>query len=122
MLTNVRTAAVHGVEPFVVNVEVNMTSGLPSFMVVGLPQGAVREGRERVATALSNSGWPLPPKRVTVNLAPADVRKDGTAFDLAIAVGLLAASGVLDPEVLSGWAFLGELGLDRVSGVAEPCP
>ncbi len=85
-----------------------MTSGLPSFMVVGLPQGAVREGRERVATALSNSGWPLPPKRVTVNLAPADVRKDGTAFDLAIAVGLLAASGVLDPEVLSGWAFLGE--------------
>ena len=112
MLTNVRTAAVHGVEPFVVNVEVNMTSGLPSFMVVGLPQGAVREGRERVATALSNSGWPLPPKRVTVNLAPADVRKDGTAFDLAIAVGLLAASGVLAPEVLSGWAFLGELGLD----------
>ena len=112
MLTNVRTAAVHGVEPFVVNVEVNMTSGLPSFMVVGLPQGAVREGRERVATALSNSGWPLPPKRVTVNLAPADVRKDGTAFDLAIAVGLLAASGVLAPEVLAGWAFLGELGLD----------
>jgi magnesium chelatase family protein len=112
MLANVRTAAVHGVEPFIVNVEVNLASGLPSFMVVGLPQGTVREGRERVATALRNSGHPLPPKRVTVNLAPADIRKDGTALDLPIAVGLLAAAGVIECSALDGWAFLGELGLD----------
>jgi len=95
-----------------VNVEVNLASGLPSFMVVGLPQGAVREGRERVAAALRNTGYPLPPRRITVNLAPGDVRKEGTAFDLPIAVGLLAAGGSLDPARLAGHAFLGELGLD----------
>jgi len=112
MLANVRTAAVHGVEPFMVNVEVNLASGLPSFMVVGLPQGAVREGRERVAAALRNTGYPLPPRRITVNLAPGDVRKEGTAFDLPIAIGLLAASGRLDLARLAGHAFVGELGLD----------
>lgn len=112
MLANVNTGAIHGVEPFLVTVEVNLVSGLPSFTVVGLPQGAVREGRERVAAALRNSGYPLAPRRVTVNLAPGDVRKEGTAFDLPIAVGLLGASGVVDPSRLIDRAFLGELGLD----------
>ncbi len=112
MLANVHSAAVHGVEPLLVRVEVNLAAGLPSFAVVGLPQGAVREGRERVAAALRNTGFPLPSRRITVNLAPADVRKDGTAFDLPIAVGLLAAAGRIDPEALEERAFIGELGLD----------
>ncbi|HEX7119315.1 MAG TPA: YifB family Mg chelatase-like AAA ATPase [Longimicrobiales bacterium] len=80
--------------------------------VVGLPQGAVREGRERVTAALKNSGYALPPKRITVNLAPADIRKEGSAFDLPIALGLLAASGGFPPERLEGACFVGELGLD----------
>jgi len=121
MLSHVQTGAVHGVDPFVVRVEVSLASGLPSFTVVGLAHGAVREGRERVTAALKNSGFELPQRRITVNLAPADVRKDGSAFDLAIAVGLLVAGGQARPHGLSSHAFLGELGLDGtlrpVSGV-----
>src|SRR5690606_19016269 len=78
----------------------------------GLPQGAVREGRERVTAALGNSGYSLPPRRITVNLAPADVRKDGSAFDLPIAIGLLAGAGVVPVSPLAGSCFAGELGLD----------
>ena len=112
MLAHVKTGAVHGVDPFLVSVEVNLTSGLPTFTVVGLAHGAVREGRERVTAALKNMGYDLPHRRITVNLAPADVRKDGTAFDLPIAVGLVAADGRLDVTRLGSHAFLGELGLD----------
>lgn len=112
MIAHVTTAAVRGVDSYPVHVEVNLASGLPAFTVVGLAEGAVREGRERVSAALRNTGFPLPPRRITVNLAPADVRKEGSAFDLPIAVGLLAASGHVDPERLAGCAFLGELGLD----------
>lgn len=112
MLARVTTAAVRGVDSYLVRVEVNLASGLPTFTVVGLAEGAVREGRERVGAALRNAGYPLPPRRITVNLAPADVRKEGSAFDLPIAMGLLAASGHLDPEVLRATAFVGELGLD----------
>ena len=112
MLAHVHTAALRGIESFLVKVEVNLSYGLPAFTVVGLPHGAVRESRDRVAAALRNSGFPLPPRRITVNLAPGDVRKEGTAFDLPIAVGLLAAVGHLDDSLLSECAFLGELGLD----------
>ena len=91
MLAHVHTAALRGVESFLVRVEVNLSSGLPAFTVVGLPHGAVRESRDRVTAALRNSGFPLLNRRITVNLAPGDVRKEGTAFDLPIAVGLLAA-------------------------------
>lgn len=112
MLAHVHSAAVQGVDSYMVQVEVNLASGLPAFTVVGLPVGAVREGRERVSAALKNVGYPLPPRRITVNLAPADVRKEGSAFDLPIAVGLLAASGHLDASALEGVAFVGELGLD----------
>ncbi len=112
MLARVHTAALRGVESFLVRVEVNLSSGLPAFIVVGLPHGAVRESRDRVAAALRNSGFPLPSRRITVNLAPGDVRKEGTAFDLPMAVGLLAAGGQLEHESLRGCAFLGELGLD----------
>jgi magnesium chelatase family protein len=111
VLTQVHSAAVHGVDAFIVRVEVNLAAGLPNFSVVGLPEGAVREGRERVTAALQNVRRPLPPQKITVNLAPADVRKEGSAFDLPIALGLLAASQEVPPDRLAGCAFLGELGL-----------
>ena len=117
MLATIRSGAVLGVDAYPVRVEVDLARGLPSMSVVGLPQGAVREGRERVTAALLNSGFELPPKRITVNLAPADVPKRGSAFDLPIALGLLAAAGRLgpctadDPE-LGALSFIGELGLD----------
>ena len=112
MLAQVLTAALRGVDSYLVQVEVNLAPGLPAFAVVGLAQGAVREGRERVGAALRNTGYPLPPRRITVNLAPADVRKEGSAFDLPVAVGLLAAAGHVDLLRVEGTAFLGELGLD----------
>jgi magnesium chelatase family protein len=121
MLANVLTGAVHGVDPLMVRVEVHLASGLPTFTVVGLAQGAVREGRERVTAALRTAHFTLPHRRITVNLAPADVRKEGAAFDLPIAVGLLVAGGLVEPPDLGTSAFLGELGLDGtlrpVSGV-----
>jgi len=91
---------------------VDITNGLPNFTTVGLPLGAVKEGRERVAAALGNAGYQLPLRRITVNLAPADVPKRGSALDLAIAVGILAASGQLVEDRLAGTLFLGELGLE----------
>jgi magnesium chelatase family protein len=117
VLTQLLSAAVHGVDAFLVRVEVNVSAGLPNFQVVGLAEGAVREGRERVTAALQNVHRPLPPQKVTVNLAPADVRKDGSAFDLPIALGLLAHNGYVEPACLEGHAFLGELGL---SGELRP--
>jgi magnesium chelatase family protein len=123
MLAHVTTAALRGVDCFLVRVEVNLASGLPAFTVVGLAESAVREGRERVGAALRNAGHPLPPRRITVNLAPADVRKVGSSFDLPIAVGLLAAAGVIDPARLDGCGFLGELGLDgRLRSVRGALP
>src|SRR6185436_14373803 len=96
---------------YLVEVEVDLANGLPSFTTVGLPQGAVREGKERVTGALTNSGFEFPLKRTTCNLAPADVPKAGSGFDLAIALGILAASGQIRSESLEGVVFLGELGL-----------
>lgn len=112
MLAQVMSGAVIGVEAFLVRVEVDLSNGLPSMSVVGLPEGAVREGRERVTAAIHNSGYEIPPRRVTVNLAPADIRKEGSAFDLPIALGLLATTGVIPIESLGGACFAGELGLD----------
>ncbi|MHC4910035.1 MAG: magnesium chelatase domain-containing protein, partial [Planctomycetota bacterium] len=93
MLSRIETCTLRGIEAHPVHVEVSLTSGLPSFTVVGLAQSAVREGRERVASALRTTGLGLPNRRITVNLAPADVRKSGTSFDLPIALGILAAAG-----------------------------
>ena len=112
MLAQVHSPALRGIESYLVRVEVNLGPGLPGFSVVGLAEGAVREGRDRVWAALQNSGFTIPSRKITVNLAPADVRKEGSAFDLAFALGLLAGAGVLEPGRLAGTAFVGELGLD----------
>jgi len=96
MLARIRSAAVLGIDAYLVDVETDIANGLPSFTTVGLPQGAVKEGRERVGAALANSAYQLPLKRITVNLAPADVRKDGSAFDLPIALGILCATDQLN--------------------------
>ena len=112
MLARVLSAAVLGVDAYMVDVEVDLANGLPSFSTVGLPHGAVREGRERVGAALANAGFELPLKRITVNLAPADIRKEGSALDLPIALAVLVASGQLDAGSLDGCLALGELGLE----------
>ena len=112
MLAAVRSAAVLGIDAYDVTVEVDATQGLPQWTIVGLPLGAVKESRERVGSALVNSGFTLPPRRFTINLAPADVRKEGTAFDLPIALGVLVATGQLPASAVDGRVFVGELGLD----------
>jgi magnesium chelatase family protein len=112
MLAAVRSAAVFGIDAFDVVVEVDATRGLPQWTIVGMPASSVRESRERVASALANSGVDVPPRRITVNLAPADMAKTGTGFDLPIAIAVLRSLDLVAPEPASGCAFLGELGLD----------
>lgn len=112
MLATITSGAVLGVDAYRVRVEVDLTRGLPSMSVVGLPGGAVREARERVTAALVNSGFEVPPRRVTINLAPADIPKSGSSFDLPIALGLLAAGGAFWETDLSAICCVGELGLD----------
>jgi magnesium chelatase family protein len=112
VLARVRSAAVLGIDAYLVDVETDIANGLPTFVTVGLPQGAVKEGRERVYAALANTGHTFPLKRITVNLAPADIRKDGSAFDLPIAVGILAATEQIANERLGQVVVLGELGLE----------
>jgi magnesium chelatase family protein len=117
MLTKVKSGALIGVDAVVVDVEVDMTMGLPYFNVVGLPDGAVKESKVRVISALKNSGYELPQKRITVNLAPADIRKEGAAFEVPIALGVLASAGLLAAQALESWLFGGELSLD---GTVKP--
>jgi magnesium chelatase family protein len=112
MLASLRTAAVFGVDACPVQVEVDVGFGFPSFTMVGLPDASVRESRDRVRSAIRNSGFEFPPHRVTVNLAPADVRKAGASFDLPIALGVLAASGVVERRLIADFVLLGELLLD----------
>lgn len=112
MLSAVRSAAVIGVDAVDVLVEVDVAQGLPQWTLVGLAAGAVKESRERVTAALANAGYALPPRRITVSLAPGDLPKSGTAFDLPIAAALLAATGVVPPDMLAQMVLLGELGLD----------
>jgi len=112
MLASVRTAALHGIESVAVAVEVDLSFGLPALVMVGLPDTAVRESRDRVKAAIRNSGFEFPQERITVNLAPADVRKAGAAFDLPIALGVLAASGVVTSRTARNALVIGELSLD----------
>jgi|HigsolmetaAR201D_1030396.scaffolds.fasta_scaffold01832_2 magnesium chelatase family protein len=118
MLACVTTFTLHGVESRRVAVEVDVRSGLPGFTIVGLADRSVRESRERVRAAIQNSGWSMPPSRITVNLAPAHLRKEGPGFDLAVACGLLAAVGQVPAGRLRSVAIYGELAL---SGELRPC-
>ncbi|MEP6730481.1 MAG: YifB family Mg chelatase-like AAA ATPase [bacterium] len=112
MLAAIRSAAVLGIDAYDVTVEVDVGLGLPQWIIVGLPANAVKESRERVSAALINAGFTVPSRRITVNLAPADIRKEGTAFDLPIALGVLVGMGELKPEAVERCVFVGELGLD----------
>ena len=121
MLAKIISGAILGVDGYIVDVEVDLVAGLPAFDIVGLPDSAVKESRDRVRAAIRNGGYAFPVKRITVNLAPADIRKSGPAFDLPIAVGILICTGTLKPEAADGAFFAGELSLDGlvrpVSGV-----
>ena len=112
MLGSIASCALFGIEAFPVVVEVDVAFGLPGYHVVGLPTAAVKEGAVRIRSALEQVGQKMPNKKITVNLAPADRRKDGAAFDLPIALGVLAASGNMSSRVLADHVFVGELGLD----------
>ncbi|HUG35960.1 MAG TPA: YifB family Mg chelatase-like AAA ATPase, partial [Candidatus Limnocylindrales bacterium] len=112
MLARVRSATLRGIEAAAVWVEVDVTSGLPSFTTVGLPDSTVRESRDRIRAAIKNAGFVFPMDRITVNLAPADLRKEGPALDLPMAIGLLAATGIIEPPALDRCLVVGELSLD----------
>jgi magnesium chelatase family protein len=119
VLARARTFALDGLESTGVSVEVNIRSGLPAFLIVGLADAAVREARERVRGAIVNSGFDFPRRPIVANLAPAHLRKEGAGFDLALACGTLAASGQLPSQALTRWALFGELSL---TGEVRPCP
>jgi magnesium chelatase family protein len=113
MLYRVQSAAVFGIKAYPISVEVDLSSGRKlNVMTVGLPDTAVRESSERVKSALRNCGYDLPPQHITINLAPADLKKEGSAFDLPVAVAILGAAGCVHTKDLSDFLFLGELSLD----------
>src|SRR5512137_1172829 len=112
MLARVNTCAITGLDGVIVEVEVDYTQGLPGMTVVGLPDAAVQESRERVQAAVRNAGVPFPRRRLVVNLAPASVRKEGPSYDLPIALGVLIYTGMLLPQVAEGMLVVGELSLD----------
>ena len=121
MISKLNSMSLSGIDGYIVNVETDISSGLPGFDIVGLPDAAVKESKERIRAAIKNTGLTMPSKKITVNLAPADVKKEGAHFDLPIALGILSASGQFSVRDEGEYAFLGELSLDgelrRVSGV-----
>ncbi|MCZ6875930.1 MAG: YifB family Mg chelatase-like AAA ATPase, partial [bacterium] len=123
VLAKVLSGTLLGVDARIVEVEVDLANGLPTFTTVGLPDTSIRESRERVKAAMANSGFSFPLKRITVNLAPAHLRKEGTAFDLPIALGLLCAAGYITSEKLQNYLVVGELSLDgRVKAITGAMP
>jgi len=123
MLSRILSSAVIGIDAYTVEVEVDITQGLPTFTTVGLPEASVKESKERVKSAISNSGYTFPTDRITVNLAPANIKKEGTGFDLPMALGILAATGIIPQEVASKYLVLGELSLDgRIKPVYGSLP
>lgn len=117
MLSRIYGASLHGIDALKVTVEVDIASGLPELAMVGLPEGAVRESKVRVRAALRNCGYPFPPQRITINLAPADVKKEGSGYDLPMAVGIVAAQGAVKSSRLADYLLVGELSLD---GAVKP--
>ena len=123
-ISRIQSSAILGVDAYLVEVEVDISLGLPQFSTVGLPEGAVRESKERVKSAIKNCGYNFPNRKITVNLAPADIRKEGSAFDLPITVGILVATELIKNDGIGNYLILGELSLDgRVNKIkgALPC-
>ncbi len=117
----VKSGGIWGIDGYEVDVEVDLSPGIPSFNIVGLPDSAIKESKERVRSAIKNLGFSFPQKRITVNLSPSNIKKQGTLYDLPITIGILALSGQIDPQRVAEFVFLGEVSLDgrlsRVSGV-----
>ncbi|MCU0614851.1 MAG: ATP-dependent protease, partial [Desulfobacterales bacterium] len=111
MLAKVLSSAVIGIDAHLVEVEVDISQGLPSFTTVGLPEASVKESKERVKSAINNSGYEFSYDRITVNLAPAGIKKEGTGFDLPVALGILCASAIIPQDELMRYMILGELSL-----------
>jgi len=123
VLAKILSSAVTGIDAYLVEVEVDIKQGLPTFTTVGLPETSVKESKERVKSAISNSGYAFPDDRITVNLAPADIKKEGTGFDLPMALGILAATRIISQETISKYLVLGELSLDgRIKPVKGSLP
>ena len=112
MLAKVNSAALYGIDALRVEVEIDLASGLPQLATVGLPEGAVKESKDRIRAALKNCGYTFPAKRITINLAPADIKKEGSAYDLPMAIGILAAEGLVEKKLLDEYFLIGELSLD----------
>jgi magnesium chelatase family protein len=123
VISKVLSSAVIGIDAHLVEVEVDITCGLPAFTTVGLPEAAVKESKERVKSAINNSGYVFPDDRITVNLAPANIKKEGTGFDLPIALGILSAMGLVSQDILQRFLIMGELSLDgRIKPVKGSLP
>lgn len=125
MLSIVKSMALHGLDGYLVDVQVDVSSGLPYWEVVGLPDTSVKESKERVKTAIKNSNQEFQSKRIVVNLAPADTKKEGSSYDLPIALGILISMEVIQNANLDDIVFIGELSLDgkvnRVNGILPMC-
>ena len=125
MLSITKSMALHGLEGFLIDVQVDISSGMPSWDIVGLPDVSVKESKERVRTAIKNSGFELRSSKIIVNLAPAEIKKEGPYFDLPIAVGILLSMETIKPQKLEDTIFIGELSLDgklmKVNGILPLC-
>lgn len=125
MLSIVKSMALRGLEGYLIDVQVDVSSGLPSWEIVGLPDVSVKEAKERVKTAIKNSGVEFQSKKIVVNLAPADTKKEGSSYDLPMAIGILISMDVITNQELDKIAFIGELSLDgkinKVNGVLPMC-
>jgi len=123
MLARLKSSAVLGIDAFIVEIEIDSSNGLPSYTLVGLPDAAVKESRERIFSAIKNSGYRFPPQKIVVNLAPADIKKEGSAYDLPLALGMLKATELISPTGIEDFLILGELSLDgRVKPVRGVLP
>ena len=125
MLSKINSMALHGLDGYLIEVQVDVSNGMPCWELVGLPDTSVKESKERVKTAIKNSGYELLSKRIIINLAPADTKKEGSVFDLPIAIGILVDLGEINNNRLVEIAFIGELSLDgkinRVNGILPMC-
>ena len=113
MLSIIKSIALKGLDGFIINVQVDISPGLPSWEIVGLPDISIKEAKERVRTAIKNSGYDILSKKIVINLAPANIRKEGSFLDLPIAIGILSSLKIIKPINLNNIVFIGELSLDR---------